>query len=77
MRCRVKCGARGLGEGEGRGRLYGCPKTFLVCRVPPALQPFMMGMEFIPFRKMFDAKGKLVNQQQGPAENGSAAMSSS
>ena len=30
-------------------------------RVPPALQPFMMGLEFIPFRKQFDAKGKLVD----------------
>ncbi|KAI8475839.1 MAG: seryl-tRNA synthetase [Monoraphidium minutum] len=29
-------------------------------RVPPALQPFMMGIDFIPFRKGFDAAGKLV-----------------
>ncbi|KAG1654588.1 hypothetical protein FOA52_008735 [Chlamydomonas sp. UWO 241] len=29
-------------------------------RVPKALQPFMAGIEFIPFRKEFDAKGKLV-----------------
>ncbi|GAX82987.1 hypothetical protein CEUSTIGMA_g10414.t1 [Chlamydomonas eustigma] len=31
-------------------------------RIPKVLQPFMMGMEFIPFRKMFDAKGKLVDR---------------
>jgi seryl-tRNA synthetase len=30
-------------------------------RVPPALQPFMLGIDFIPFRKAFDAKGKLVD----------------
>jgi seryl-tRNA synthetase len=30
-------------------------------RVPPVLQPFMMGLEFIPFRKQYDAKGKLVD----------------
>ena len=29
-------------------------------RVPKALQPFMMGIEFIPFKKAYDAKGKLV-----------------
>lgn len=29
-------------------------------RVPPALQPYMMGIEFIPFRKAVDASGKLV-----------------
>mmetsp|Transcript_14680 Transcript_14680/g.31958 ORF Transcript_14680/g.31958 Transcript_14680/m.31958 type:complete len:456 (-) Transcript_14680:582-1949(-) len=31
-------------------------------RVPKALQPFMMGIEFIPFKKQFDAKGKLVDR---------------
>lgn len=30
-------------------------------RVPEALRPFMMGIDFIPFRKAFDAKGKLVD----------------
>lgn len=30
-------------------------------RVPEALRPFMMGLEFIPFRKRFDSKGKLVD----------------
>ncbi len=30
-------------------------------RVPPVLQPYMMGIDFIPFRKAFDAKGKLVD----------------
>ena len=31
-------------------------------RVPPVLQPFMMGIDFIPFKKMYDAKGKLVDR---------------
>ena len=31
------------------------------CRVPAVLQPFMPNnMDFVPFRKAFDAKGKLV-----------------
>jgi seryl-tRNA synthetase len=30
-------------------------------RVPPALRPFMMGIEFIPFRRRLDPKGKLVD----------------
>jgi seryl-tRNA synthetase len=30
-------------------------------KVPEVLQPFMMGIDFIPFKKMFDAKGKLVD----------------
>lgn len=30
-------------------------------RVPEFLRPYMMGMELIPFRKRFDAKGKLVD----------------
>eukprot|EP00798_Chlamydomonas_sp_ICE-L_P002725 gene2725-12598_t len=45
-------------------------------RVPPVLQPFMMGIDFIPFRKMFDAKGKLVDVPQTnyrPAEKTEAA----
>lgn len=29
-------------------------------RVPEVLRPFMMGMDFIPFKRMFDGKGKLV-----------------
>lgn len=29
-------------------------------RVPEPLRPFMLGIDFIPFRKMYDAKGKLV-----------------
>lgn len=29
-------------------------------RVPEVLRPFMLGIDFIPFRKMYDAKGKLV-----------------
>lgn len=52
-------------------------------RVPPALQPFMMGMEFIPFRKEYDAKGKLVDRAgvpQGmapqPTANGEAMSTS-
>ena len=35
-------------------------------RVPKILQPFMMGIDFIPFRKMFDAKGKLVDRPATP-----------
>lgn len=27
-------------------------------RIPPALQPYCMGLEFIPFRRKYDAKGK-------------------
>lgn len=30
-------------------------------KVPEVLQPFMMGIDFIPFRKMFDAKDKLTD----------------
>ncbi len=30
-------------------------------RVPKVLQPYMMGIEFIPFKKMFDARGKAVD----------------
>lgn len=30
-------------------------------RVPEALRPYMMGIDFIPFRKRFDAKRKLVD----------------
>jgi len=36
-------------------------------RVPEVLKPFMAGVEFIPFRKEIDAKGKLVPRQQPPA----------
>ena len=32
-------------------------------RVPKVLQPFMMGIDFIPFHKQFDAKGKLVPRE--------------
>ena len=35
-------------------------------RVPPVLQPFMMGLEFIPFRKMYNEKGKLVDIPDAP-----------
>lgn len=31
-------------------------------RVPEVLQPHMMGIDFIPFRKAFDARGKLVDR---------------
>lgn len=41
-------------------------------RVPEALQPFMMGMDFIPFKKAFDAKGKLIDRPK-PAEVGADA----
>ncbi|KAL6765757.1 seryl-tRNA synthetase [Haematococcus lacustris] len=30
--------------------------------VPEALRPFMMGIDFIPFRKTYDAKGKLIDK---------------
>ena len=35
-------------------------------RVPPVLQPFMMGLEFIPFRKQFDKKGRVVAMEGAP-----------
>ena len=31
---------------------------FAVPRIPEVLQPFMMGIDFIPFRKVVDKKGK-------------------
>lgn len=43
-------------------------------RVPPALKPFMMGIDFIPFRKMPDGKGKYVPVAAGAgAGTGTAA----
>lgn len=36
-------------------------------KVPKVLQPFMMGIDFIPFRKAFDAKGKLVDRVPVPS----------
>jgi seryl-tRNA synthetase len=35
-------------------------------RIPKALQPFMMGLELIPFRKQYNAKGKLVEIEGAP-----------
>lgn len=47
-------------------------------RVPPALQPYMMGIEFIPFRKSIDASGKLVAiKQPGAVSIGGASRSGS
>lgn len=51
-------------------------------RVPEVLQPFMMGIDFIPFRKQFDAKGKLVDRPAPAAakpasSDAAAAMSTS
>ncbi|GFR40484.1 hypothetical protein Agub_g1051 [Astrephomene gubernaculifera] len=46
-------------------------------RVPEALRPFMMGMEFIPFRKQFDAKGKLVDRPKPAAAPAAAAAEAS
>ncbi len=40
-------------------------------RVPEALQPFMMGISFIPFRKQVDKKGKFTDLPA--AVNGLAA----
>lgn len=45
-------------------------------RVPPALQPYMMGIDFIPFRKAFDKNGKLVDLKQ-PAAVGDGSRSGS
>lgn len=42
--------------------------------VPEVLRPWVMGMEFIPFRKAYDAKGKLVDRPKpAPAADGPAA----
>jgi len=51
-------------------------------KVPEFLQPFMPGIDFIPFRKAFDTNGKLVELPKGKAaaaagSNGAAATSSS
>ncbi|KAF8063832.1 Serine--tRNA ligase [Scenedesmus sp. PABB004] len=50
-------------------------------RVPPALQPFLPGIDFIPFRKALDAKGKLVDLPKpapaGAPAAGGEAMSTS
>jgi len=32
--------------------------------VPKVLQPYMHGVTFIPFRKVFDKKGQLVNKAE-------------
>lgn len=48
--------------------------------MPEALQPFMMGIDFIPFKKAFDGKGKLVDRpaaKAAAAADGGAAMSTS
>ena len=34
--------------------------------VPPALRPFMMGIEFVPFVRKLDKKGKLVDVSPPP-----------
>ena len=50
------------------------------CRVPEPLRPFMLGIDFIPFRKAYDAKGKLVDRPQpaaASADGAAAAMSTS
>ena len=41
-------------------------------RIPEALQPFMMGISFIPFRKQVDKKGKFTDLPAAAA-NGPAA----
>lgn len=50
-------------------------------KVPPALQPFMMGIDFVPFRKALDKNGKLVDLPNKPAaasaNSTAAAMSTS
>lgn len=45
-------------------------------RVPPALQPFLPGIDFIPFRKTFDSKGKLVDLPKATVD-GTTSMSTS
>lgn len=43
-------------------------------RVPEILQPFLPGIDFIPFRKVYDAKGKLIDRPKPAAvADGSAA----
>lgn len=37
--------------------------------VPEVLQPFMMGMTFIPFKKKFDSKGKLIDLPEPEPES--------
>ena len=41
--------------------------------MPEVLQPFMMGMQFIPFKKQFDAKGRLVDRVAAAAAAAAAA----
>lgn len=41
--------------------------------VPEILRPFMCGLTFIPFKKMFDKKGKLVDRPK--AEPAASDMS--
>lgn len=41
-------------------------------RVPELLQPFLPGIDFIPFRKAFDAHGKLVDRPQAAAQRSTA-----
>uniref|UniRef100_A0A383V6T7 serine--tRNA ligase n=1 Tax=Tetradesmus obliquus TaxID=3088 RepID=A0A383V6T7_TETOB len=41
--------------------------------VPPCLQPFLPGISFIPFRKIFDAKGKVVDRPKADIEAAVAA----
>ena len=43
-------------------------------RVPEALQPFMMGITFVPFKKAFDSKRRLI-ERPAPAPESSADMS--
>lgn len=42
---------------------YQTPEGF---RVPDALKPFMHGIEFIPFQKVYDKKGRLVDVSPAP-----------
>jgi seryl-tRNA synthetase len=42
-------------------------------QIPPSLQPFLPGITFVPFRKMFDKNGKLVDVPKGGAAAGGAA----
>jgi seryl-tRNA synthetase len=44
-------------------------------RVPPALQPFLPGIDFIPFRKAVDKNGKYVDLPKPAAAANSMSIS--
>ena len=46
-------------------------------QVPEVLQPYMHGIKFIPFVKVYDKKGKLVDVEAKPAAPAAEAEGSS